>query len=68
MGEGGRDFLKEVVVCLLSHVGPPLVHGILVVGLDRCVNMGHSIVYLYFLEKAPRVLAPCMNTALRGSG
>ncbi len=36
MGEGGRDFLKEVVACLLSHVGPPLV-GILVVGLDRYV-------------------------------
>lgn len=26
MGEGGRDFLKEVVASLLGHVGPPLVH------------------------------------------
>lgn len=34
MGEGGRDFLKEVEACLLSYVGPTLV-GILVVGLDR---------------------------------
>lgn len=45
MGEGGRDFLKEVVACLLNLLGSSLVMihrdiGCGTVVVDRCVNMG----------------------------
>lgn len=53
MGEGGRDFLKEVVACVLSHVGPPLVG-------DMCRHGSFERILIFLTESSPIALIMVM--------